>query len=141
MDLNFLKNFVDYGILGFLLFLSVVSLTILVERAIFYKKIDIKKYKSKKILEIDLTKNLTTMGSIASNAPYIGLLGTVISIMITFASISSSGLTASKITSALALALKSTAAGLVVAIFSMFFYNALLRSVETILALYDDEKI
>ncbi len=141
MDLNFLKNIVDYGILGFLLFLSVVSLTILVERAIFYKKIDTKKYKSKKILEIDLTKNLTTMGSIASNAPYIGLLGTVISIMITFASISSSGLTASKITSALALALKSTAAGLVVAIFSMFFYNALLRSVETILALYDDEKI
>jgi biopolymer transport protein ExbB len=141
MDLNLLKNFVDYGILGFLVFLSIISLTILIERLIFYKKIDMKKYDSRKILEIDLTKNLTTMGSIASNAPYIGLLGTVISIMITFASISSSGLNASKITSALALALKSTAAGLIVAIFSMFFYNALLRSVETILARYDDEKI
>ncbi len=139
MDLNFLKNLVDYGILGFLGFLSVVSLTIFLERIFFYKKIDLKTYKSRKILELDLTKNLTTMGSIASNAPYIGLLGTVISIMITFASISSAGLNAAKITSALALALKSTAAGLVVAIFSMFFYNALLRKTETILAYYDEK--
>ncbi len=139
MNLNLLKDFVDYGILGFLAILSIISLTIYIERLMLYKRIDIKRYKGKKILEIDLTKNLTTMGSIASNAPYIGLLGTVISIMITFASISSSGLNASKITSALALALKSTAAGLIVAIFSMFFYNALLRKVETLLAYYDEK--
>jgi len=139
MDLNLLKNFVDYGILGFLVLLSVIALTIFFERVMFYKRISEEKYKSRKMLEIDLTKNLTTLGSIASNAPYIGLLGTVISIMITFASISSSGLNAGKITSALALALKSTAAGLVVAIFSMFFYNALLRKTETILARYDEK--
>ena len=139
MNLNLLKSFVDYGILGFLILLSVISLTIFFERVMFYGKINEKKYKSRKMLEIDLTKNLTTLGSIASNAPYIGLLGTVISIMITFASISSSGLNAGKITSALALALKSTAAGLVVAIFSMFFYNALLRKTETVLARYDEK--
>ncbi len=139
MDLLFLKDIVDYGVIGVLIVLSIISLTFFIERLIFYKKVDPKKYKNLKVLENDLTKHLTTIGSIASNAPYIGLLGTVLAIMITFASISNSGLDAAKIMSSIALALKTTAVGLVVAICSMFFYNILARYTENILAHQDEE--
>ncbi len=139
MDLLFLKQIVDFGIIGFLILLSIISLTFFIERLIFYKKVDTTKYKNHKILENRLTNHLTIIGSIASNAPYIGLLGTVIAIMITFATIGSSGLDAAKIMSSIALALKTTAVGLVVAICSMFFYNILARLTETILANYDEE--
>ena len=139
MDLILLKNVVDYGIIGFLILLSVISLSYFIERLIFYKSIDTTKYKNSKILENALTKHLTTIGSIASNAPYIGLLGTVLAIMITFATIGNGGLDAAKIMSSIALALKTTAVGLVVAITSMFFYNILARYTETILAHYNEE--
>ncbi len=139
MDLILLKKIVDFGIIGFLLLLSVISLSIFIERVLFYRKIDTRLYKNHKILENRLTKYLTTLGSIASNAPYIGLLGTVLAIMITFATISNAGLDASKIMSSIALALKTTAVGLVVAICSMFFYNILVRMSENILANYDEK--
>ncbi len=139
MNLLILKGVIDYGIIGFLIFLSIVSLAFFIERLIFFKKLDTSKYKNSKILENALTKHLTIIGSIASNAPYIGLLGTVLAIMITFATIGNSGLDAAKIMSSIALALKTTAIGLVVAICSMFFYNILVRYTETILAHHDEE--
>jgi len=139
MDLIFLKKLVDFGIIGFLVLLSILSLTFFIERLIFYKRVDSQKYRNQKVLENALTKHLTIIGSIASNAPYIGLLGTVLAIMITFASIGNAGLDAAKIMSSIALALKTTAVGLVVAILSMFFYNILVRYTETILAHYDEE--
>jgi len=139
MDLLVLKDIVDYGIIGFLILLSIISLTFFIERLIFFKKVDTSQYKNPKILENALTKHLTTIGSIASNAPYIGLLGTVLAIMITFASIGNAGLDAAKIMSSIALALKTTAVGLVVAICSMFFYNILVRYTETILAHHNEE--
>ncbi len=139
MNLVFLKNLIDIGIIGFLIVLSILSLTFFIERLIFYKKINTSQYKNQKILENALTKHLTTIGSIASNAPYIGLLGTVLAIMITFATIGNAGLNAAKIMSSIALALKTTAVGLVVAICSMFFYNILVRYSETILAHFDEK--
>ena len=139
MDLLFLKDIVDYGVIGLLIVLSIISLSFFIERLLFYKKVDPKQYKNSKILENALTKHLTTIGSIASNAPYIGLLGTVLAIMITFASIGNAGLDAAKIMSSIALALKTTAVGLVVAICSMFFYNILVRCTENILAHQDEE--
>jgi len=139
MDLIFLKKLVDFGIIGFLVLLSILSLTFFIERLIFYKRVDSQKYRNQKVLENALTKHLTIIGSIASNAPYIGLLGTVLAIMITFASIGNAGLDAAKIMSSIALALKTTAVGLVVAILSMFFYNILVRYTETILAHYDEK--
>jgi len=139
VDLLFLKKIVDFGVIGFLVLLSILSLTFFIERLFYYKKVDSTKFKNHKLLENALTKHLTTIGSIASNAPYIGLLGTVLAIMITFASIGNSGLDAAKIMSSIALALKTTAVGLVVAICSMFFYNILVRYTETILAHFDEE--
>ncbi len=141
MNLNILKHAVDYGILCFLAILSIISFAIFLERTFYYKKARNLTFNTKEDLEIELTKYLTFLGSIASNAPYIGLLGTVLSIMITFERMSYSHISVPKITDSLALALKSTAAGIVVAVMSMFFYNTLLRKVEIILKQHKNEKI
>jgi len=126
---------IDYGIIGLLLLLSVISLSVFIERWFFLKKLDVKKYGgSRRVLEIEITRKLGIIASIGSNAPYIGLLGTVLGLMFTFYSIGVEGyLNATGILVGLALALKATAIGLVVAIPSIVFYNTLLRRVKVIL--------
>ncbi|OQC49420.1 MAG: Biopolymer transport protein ExbB [Deltaproteobacteria bacterium ADurb.Bin026] len=131
---------IDYGIIGLLLLLSVISLSVFIERWFFLKRLDVKKYGgSRRVLEIEITRKLGIIASIGSNAPYIGLLGTVLGIMFTFYSIGVEGyLNATGIMVGLALALKATAIGLVVAIPSIVFYNTLLRRVKVILLEWDD---
>jgi len=135
--LEYLKEIVDYGVIGVLIFMSILSLTFLLERVFYYKKVDIKSFKNRQLLENSLTKNLTIIATIASNAPYIGLLGTVLAIMQTFVDMSQENLAATKIMASLALALKTTAVGLFVAIVAIIFYNYLTRRVETFLAEYE----
>lgn len=133
-----MKEIVDYGVLGILLFLSIVVLGVALERWWLYCKIDLKAFKDKRVLELLLHKRLTLIATIGSNAPYVGLLGTVIGIMVTFVEIGSNSLVDTQsIMSGLALALKATAAGLVVAIPSIVFYNLLLRKSEVLLSLWD----
>lgn len=125
---------IDYGIIGFLIILSVISISIAIERIYFYRHICLDHYKEKITLEVELTKNLHLIASIGSNAPYIGLLGTVLGIMLTFYTMGQEGLAnATIIMTGLALALKATAAGLFVAIPSVAFYNHLLRKVWVII--------
>ena len=136
-----LKDCVEYGILGFLVVLSIVVLTLILERLWAYKKIDIAGFEDRKLLEIELTRNLTLLATIGTNAPYIGLLGTVGGIMLTFLEISQGDLVStSAIMSGLALALKATALGLIVAIPAIVGYNLLLRKSEVLLSLWDLEK-
>ena len=119
-----------------------IAVYFFVERVIFFKKINIKNYKNKKQLDVALTKHLTIIGTIASNSPYIGLLGTVLAIMLTFMTMGNAGdIDASKIMESLALALKATAAGLVVAIISMVFYNILSRFAEVLESDYEATEI
>ncbi|MCX2717582.1 TonB-system energizer ExbB [Helicobacter sp. MIT 21-1697] len=133
-----MKEIVDYGVLGFLLFLSIVVLGLVLERWWVYRKINLDVFSDKRILELELHKRLTLIATIGSNAPYIGLLGTVFGIMVTFVEIGSTSLTDTQnIMSGLALALKATAAGLIVAIPSIVFYNLLLRKAEVLLSLWD----
>lgn len=133
-----MREIVDYGVLGFLGFLSVVVVALAIERLWFYHSVKIESYKDKRVLEIDLHKKLTLIATIGSNAPYIGLLGTVFGIMVTFVEIGSNSLVDTQnIMSGLALALKATAAGLIVAIPSIVFYNLLLRKCEIILTRWD----
>lgn len=136
-----LKDCVEYGVLGFLFFLSVIVLALIIERIFAYKKVDIVAFSEKKALEIALTKNLTLLATIGTNAPYIGLLGTVGGIMLTFLEISQSASapSATAIMSGLALALKATALGLIVAIPAIVGYNLLVRKSEVLLAKWDLE--
>lgn len=131
---------VDYGIVGLLIFLSIISLAIFVERWVVLRKIDLANYKgSRRTLEIAITRKLGIIASIGSNAPYVGLLGTVLGIMLTFYTVGVEGyVDATRIMVGLALALKATAIGLVVAIPSIVFYNILLRRVKVILLEWDD---
>ncbi len=134
----YVKEMVDYGVLGILLFLSIVVLGVALERWWLYRKINLAEFEDKRVLELLLHKRLTLIATIGSNAPYIGLLGTVVGIMVTFVEIGSNSLVDTQsIMAGLALALKATAAGLVVAIPSIVSYNLLLRKAEVLLSLWD----
>ncbi|HLD22330.1 MAG TPA: TonB-system energizer ExbB [Sulfuricurvum sp.] len=136
--LEFAHSAVDYGIIGILVIMSIVSLWLFIERLMAYGSVRIGDYETKEELELDLGDNVSTIATIGSNAPYVGLLGTVLGIMITFYSLGDVGaVDPKKIMTGLALALKATAMGLVVAIPSIIFYNILLRKMERILTLWD----
>ena len=136
MPIEQLKNIVDYGIIGLLIFLSFITFAFAIERILFYRGIKVTDYNNKTALELDISKRLPTIASIGSNAPYIGLLGTVLAIILTFYIIGDQQDTINpgEIMKHLALALKATAAGLVVAIPATVIYNALLTKVDTPLA-------
>ena len=134
--MNHLKEIIDYGIIGLLLLMSIVAVTLFLERIFYFKKVNLQEFKSRELLENRLSNNLTTIATIASNAPYIGLLGTVLAIMQTFIQMAQSNLAANKIMESLALALKTTAAGLIVAIIATVLYNILVRKIETKLVEY-----
>ena len=141
-DVENLKHLVDYGVIGLLIIMSFIAVFFFIERVIFYKKMDVKSYKNKKALDVALTKHLTIIGTIASNSPYIGLLGTVLAIMLTFMTMGSGGdIDAAKIMESLALALKATAVGLVVAIISMVLYNILSRFAEVLESQYETTEV
>ena len=133
-----LKEIIDYGIIGLLLFMSFVSVWLFIERWLFFRSVDVKKYAHKEELEIDLTNHVSIIATIASSAPYIGLLGTVLGIILTFYTMGQSGIVDTKaIMQGLALALKATAMGLVVAIPATMIYNYLVRRIEVLLARWD----
>ncbi|MFY9141732.1 TonB-system energizer ExbB [Sulfuricurvum sp.] len=136
--LEFAHSAVDYGIIGILIVMSIVSLWLFIERMMAYGAVRIGDYETKEELELDLGNNVSTIATIGSNAPYVGLLGTVLGIMITFYTLGDVGaVDPKKIMTGLALALKATAMGLVVAIPAIVFYNILLRKMERILAQWD----
>lgn len=136
-----LKIVVDYGTLGILLVMSIIVVGFSIERLKFFKILKLENYKTKNQLERDVTKHLTTISLIGSNAPYVGLLGTVGGIMIVFYDIGMSrgSLDVSQVIIGLALALKVTAAGLVVAIPSTIIYGAFLRKVDLLISEWEDE--
>lgn len=139
-----IKELIDYGVIGLLLAMSFVALWFFLERCMFYAKVDITTYKNKKELELDLGYRLSTLATIGSNAPYIGLLGTVLGIMVTFYSLGDfTNIDTQSIMTSLALALKATALGLVVAIPCIVFYNYLVRKMEVLLTKWDiaNEKV
>jgi biopolymer transport protein ExbB len=136
----YLGSIIDYGVLGLLGVMSVLALSIVIERYLTFRKIRTQQFSDKRLLEHELTRGLHLIATIGSNAPYIGLLGTVLGIMFTFYTMGTEGfLDTSKIMIGLSLALKATAAGLLVAIPSIVFYNLLLRKVKGILLTWEVE--
>ncbi|MDX9756385.1 MAG: TonB-system energizer ExbB [Sulfurimonas sp.] len=128
----------DYGVIGLLILMSVITLWLFIERMMFYSTLRTADYDNRDKLEMDLTDNLSIISVIGSNAPYVGLLGTVIGIMLAFYSMGDAGtIDAKKIMVGLALALKATAMGLVVAMPAIVVYTLLLRKVEKILTAFD----
>ncbi len=139
--LVYAEEALDYGVMGALILMSIVSLWLFIERLMFYRSIRHSDYNDRDILELDLSENLSVISAIGANAPYVGLLGTVLGIMITFYTLGDVGtVDPKKIMTGLALALKATAMGLIVAIPSIIFYTVLLRKAERITTLWENAR-
>ncbi|MDR4496063.1 MAG: TonB-system energizer ExbB [Nitrospirales bacterium] len=135
--MDILHQLIDYGIIGLLIALSIWAIAVAIERWLFYRQVDPRKYPDQQTFEVALTKRLVIIGTVAANAPYIGLLGTVLGIMLTFNSMGTSGTMAvSTIMVGLSLALKATAIGLLVAIPCVVLNNVLRRRVTELISLY-----
>ena len=118
--------------------MSSIALWAFFESLLFYRYIKLGLYDNKTEIEIELSKNLTLIATIGSNAPYVGLLGTVFGIIMTFVQIGQSGMVdTTSIMTGLALALQATAGGLLVAIPSILFYNLLMRKSEVLVAKWE----
>jgi biopolymer transport protein ExbB len=82
-----------------------------------------------------LSKRLVLLTIAISGGPFLGLLGTVVGVMITFASIAAAGdVNVNAIAPGIAAALVATVAGLAVAIPALFAYNWLLTRVKEVTA-------
>ena len=129
--MEWMKEAVDYVIFGILGLMGFVALWLTIERMLFLKRYRPGDYASEEERGIALTKNFTTLYIIYSNAPYVGLLGTVIGIMLTFYDMGSTGaIDAGRIMTGLSLALKATALGLAVAIPTLISYTGLQRAMN-----------
>ncbi|MEE9445151.1 MAG: TonB-system energizer ExbB [Cocleimonas sp.] len=139
--IEFLKANLDYGVFGILGLMSIIVLWFALERWVYYLRVKTQDFIIEEELHIALTRGLTTLSSIGVNAPYVGLLGTVLGILITFNDLGSGGeINTNNIMLGLSLALKATAGGLVVAIPAIMIYNALLRKVDVLMARWKKEQ-
>ena len=135
--MEFLKHNVDYFIIGILGLMSFTVVWLTIERLIFYANVKFENYKNQDDFEESVTRNLTTLYIVYSNAPYIGLLGTVAGIMVTFYDMGmSGGIDTKSIMVGLSLALKATALGLIFAIPTLMIYNAFMRKVDVLVNRY-----
>ena len=133
--MQYLKDYLDYAVLGVLGIMSFLMLALAMERYLYLRRVDLRLFEDPEELNLALTNNLTSIATIGSNAPYVGLLGTVLGILVSFHDMGQGGaIETGTIMLGLALALKATALGLVVAIPSIVFYNGLLRRVEVLQA-------
>ncbi len=136
--MEYLKEIVEFGMIGILLLMSVIAVAVATERHLVFRKVNITEFSTRNSLEIFLTHRMHILATIGSNAPYIGLLGTVVGIMFTFYTMGSEGMmNPGKIMVGLALAMKVTAIGLVVAIPTVMIYNILLRKVKVLILEWD----
>jgi biopolymer transport protein ExbB len=82
----------------------------------------------------ELERFLTTLGTIASMSPLLGLFGTTIGMIEMFAAQTPGGLNPTQLAHGISVALHNTAFGLVVAIPSMIFYRHYRAKVDALVA-------
>lgn len=89
----------------------------------------------------DLSRYLTTLGTIASIAPLLGLLGTVIGMVEIFGSQTPTGGNPAVLAHGISVALYNTAFGLIVAIPSMIFYRHFRGKVDGLLVEMEQQAV
>lgn len=131
--MEFLKLYLDITVFSILGLMSFIMVWLAIERKLFFSRLQLNQYDTLEGLKVASTNNLTTIASIGSNAPYVGLLGTVLGILVTFYELGlNNQIETGQIMMGLALALKATAGGIALAIPSIIIYNGLLRKVDVI---------
>lgn len=131
-------------VLYLLVVMSLVSIALIIERWVFYRRAEQNRAALRTALAEDgeaglrvhLERNLTVLASVGSNAPFIGLFGTVLGIIRAFHNLSGD-LTggADVVMGAISEALVATAVGIFVAIPALAAYNGFQRKVEQLHAL------
>ncbi len=135
--MDILKLYLDITVFSLLGLMAFIATWFTLERLLAYRKVDVTTYNHIDLLTVDLTRNLTMISTVGANAPYVGLLGTVLGILVTFYELGMSGtMNTGDIMVGLALALKATAGGIALAIPSIIAYNLLMRRVEVYQAKY-----
>ena len=133
-----LRSLIEYGIIGLLGLMSVLAVAVALERFRYFRGLRLEAFADRRLLELALTRRLHLIATVGSNAPYVGLLATVFGIMLTFYTMGQTGMVDSaRIMTGLALSLKATAAGLLVAIPAVVLYNLLLRRVKELLLTWE----
>jgi len=89
----------------------------------------------------ELDRFLTTLGTIASMAPLLGLFGTVIGMIEIFGAQSGGGTNPGQLAHGISIALYNTAFGLIVAIPAMAFYRHFRRRVESLVVDMEQQAI
>ena len=139
--MELLREYLDLGVFGILGTMSFLMVWFGIERYLFSRRVDLGRFTHPDELNIELTRHLTLISAIGSNAPYVGLLGPVLGILLTFYDIGrGGGIDTNAVMLGLALALKATALGLLVAIPAILVYNGLLRKVDVLAARWNKER-
>lgn len=94
-----------------------------------------------RVVTHDLERFLTALGTIASMAPLLGLLGTVIGMIEIFGSQSSAASNPIQLAHGISVALYNTAMGLIVAIPSMIFYRYFRAKVDALVIEMEQQAI
>lgn len=94
-----------------------------------------------RVVAHELERYLLTLGTIASLAPYMGLLGTVIGMVEIFGSQSPTGGNPAMLAHGISVALYNTAFGLIVAIPSMIFYRYYRGRVDDLLVEMEQQAV
>lgn len=144
MDLTkFLSSTLSYGvepILYFLIFMSLISVAVIIERFVAYSEIEqkIKQFSSVE-LRLLLEKRLGILATFGNNAPFVGLFGTILGVMNAFAVLGASNtVSTSLVMNGISEALVATAMGLFVALPSVAAYNYFIRRMRRILLLAEE---
>ena len=88
-----------------------------------------------------LERYLSTLGTIATVSPLLGLLGTVIGMVELFGAFTATGHDVAQFTRGISVALYNTAMGIVVAVPSMIFYNHFRAKVDSLIVEMEQQAI
>jgi biopolymer transport protein ExbB len=90
---------------------------------------------------VDLERSLSTLGTIASISPLLGLFGTVVGMIMLFGSQNPAGASPAELAQGISVALYNTAFGLVVAVPSMIFYRLFRSRIDRLVAEMEQQAI
>jgi biopolymer transport protein ExbB len=136
--MELLKAHLDAGIIAVLGFMSFLAIAFVIERYLYFARVKLGAFDHPDDLEIALTRHLTAIATVGANAPYVGLLGTVLGIITTFRQLEQGGTMGTAEYSKAVMggiyeALVATAVGLLVAIPAVIAYNYFQRLVKLLL--------
>ena len=94
-----------------------------------------------RVVTHDLERFLTTLGTIATAAPLLGLLGTVVGMIEIFGSQSASGSNPIQLAHGISVALYNTAMGIIVAIPALMFYRHFRAKIDALVVEMEQQAI